>query len=259
VGGRGCNNYGVLRQKPIMPTNQMDRADFSEQLRAADEERWRAARSLIHEVRSGLTAMKIATEVLASPRGDDREYRQRHSTLIAEQAGRMARLLEDFSEVMRPAGKASSLEPEVADLNVALNEAGRELRGLAEHIGVRLALTSAAGAALVPGNQSRVSQALRGFLEYLVITVAAESTIEAQIDLPSSESEMVSVLFQCRGTTGEAAPPVPVDWNRITLAAARQIVQDHGGEILAGDGHTEVPLIVNFPRLRGVVSAAGRP
>lgn len=235
--------------------SQEEKPDFTEYLRAADERRWRVARSMVHEVRSVLTAMKIATEVLASSLGDDREYRQRHATLIAEQAGRLARLLEDFSEVMHPAALLASPESEVADLNIALAEAEHQLSGLAEQVGVSLDLTPAPTAVLVPGNQSRVSQALRGFSEYLVVTATAGSTIEVKIDLAASESETVSVLFQSRAPTGEAAAPVPVDWSRLALAAARQIVEDHRGEIVTTSGETQAPLMVSFPRLRGIVPA----
>ena len=174
--------------------------------------------------------------------------------MIAEQTGRVARLLEDFSELVRPGTRATELEDETADLNVALDAAGRELAGLATHLQQSMTLSPAAGAALITGHQGRVTQALRALLEYFLVSSPRASSLEARVDLPGNEAEAVVVTITRHAPTGQKAPESALDWSRVSPAAARRIVEQHGGSLEVADEDQDLSLVVTWPRRRGVLS-----
>ncbi len=221
---------------------------------AADLERWQMIRSLVHELRSVLTAAKIGAEVLTGPRADDPGYRRGYAQMIAEQTGRVARLLEDFSELTRPASADSPVGEERADLNVALDTAGRELAGLAAHLSQELILRPAPSAALIEGHQGRVTQALRGLIEYLLVTSAPGTLVEARVEPVLGESETITVLLSRHNPEGEPPLEEALDWSRVSPAAARRIVQDHGGSLALRQDGDGFGLVVSFPRERGVLA-----
>lgn len=221
---------------------------------SADQEQWRRLRSLVHEMRSVLTAAKIGAEMLVGPRADDREYRRSYAEMIAEQTGRVARLLEDFSELSRPAGERLGRNGEGADVNVALDAAGRELAGLAAQLGQEMVLVPCANPALVAGDQGRVTQALRALLESLLVSAPPGSTVEARVSLPTSQSEAVVVAFRCQAPADGATSPVVLDWTRIGPAAARHIVETQGGAVTVPEDPEGLRLTVLLPREHEVVA-----
>jgi signal transduction histidine kinase len=225
---------------------------------AEDLERWKMVRSMVHEMRSVLTAAKIGAEVLVGPRADDAGYRRGYAEMIAEQTGRVARLLEDFSELVRPPAPGLPTEDETADLNAALDGAGRELTGLAGHLEQEMRLTPAAGAALIAGDQVRVTQALRGLLEYFLVSSPRGGAVDVRVDLTAGAADAVTVSFTRRAPAGAAAPDQTLDWTRISPAAARRIVERHGGSLQVAEEAEDLTLLVTFPRERGVLSAARR-
>jgi hypothetical protein len=225
---------------------------------AEDLERWQMVRSLVHEMRSVLTAAKIGAEVLSGPRADDAAYRRGYAEMIAEQTGRVARLLEDFSELTRPTPPEFSPGEETADLNVALDAAGRELAGLAAHLEQEMILLPAPAAALIEGHQGRVTQALRGLLEYFLVSSPRGTTVEASVNLATSEADVVTVSLSRRSPEGSASLAQTLDWSRISPAAARRIVQDHGGSLRVLEEADKLSLVVTFPRERGVLAGALR-
>jgi signal transduction histidine kinase len=223
-----------------------------------DLERWKMVRSMVHEMRSVLTAAKIGAEVLVGPRADDPGYRRGYAEMIAEQTGRVARLLEDFSELVRPPTPGLPSEDETADLNAALDGAGRELAALAGHLEQDMRLTPATGAALIAGDQVRVSQALRGLLEYFLVSSPRGGAVAVQVDVPTGDADAVTVSFTRRTPPGADAPDQTLDWTRISPAAARRIVERHGGSLQVAEGGEDLVLLVTFPRERGVLAAALR-
>ena len=224
-----------------------------------EECRWRLSHSLIHEMRSVITSVKIAGEVLGSERGEDRDARRNYAGLIAEQTGRVGRLLEDFSELVRPEAGRGPRGEEVADLNVALDQARRELVGLARQLGVDLELSPSTYPALAPGEQGRVTQAVRALLEHLMVTVPRGSVLGVDVVVPAQESEVVTVVYTCRQPAAAQEPTVALDWGRIGLGAARRIVERQGGSILASEATPESPLTVCLPRLRATSRGVARP
>ena len=225
---------------------------------AGDLERWKVVRSMVHEMRSVLTAAKIGAEVLVGPRANDPGYRKRYAEMIAEQTSRVARLLEDFSELVRPAATTPPSDDETADLNAALDSAGRELAGLATHLEQDMRLTPAAGAALVAGDQARVTQALRGLLEYFLVSSPRGGAVDVAVDLATSEADAVTVSFTRRPPPGAETSDHTLDWTRISPAAARRIVERYGGTAQVTEGGQDLVLVVTFPRERGILSAALR-
>lgn len=236
-------------------TNPMPAAgDRIQPASVTDLERWQMIRSLVHELRSVLTAAKIGAEVLTGPRADDRAYRRGYAEMIAEQTGRVARLLEDFSELTRPVAAEPPGGEETADLNVALDTAGRELAGLAAHLNQELVLRPAPSAALIEGHQGRVTQALRGLIEYLLVASARGTLVEACVEPVSGESETITIVLSRHSPEGEPPLEEALDWSRVSPAAARRIVQDHGGFVSLRQDGDRSDLLVSFPRDRGVLA-----
>jgi signal transduction histidine kinase len=224
-------------------------------LEGAPDRGWQYLRSLIHELRSVLTTMKISAEILASPRADEAEYRRRYSALITEQTGRVARLLEDFSEVYRPALPTAGATR--ADLNLAAETAAAELAGIAHQVGASITVRPATGEALVAGDPPKITQALRGFLEYLLGVAPAGSDVELAVSAPQGEKAGSNVTFSLSGVDRPASGSPDLDWGRVNLAAARQIVEVNGGHVSTGEGAESAPLLtVSWPRNAKAVSLA---
>lgn len=219
-------------------------------LAAADAQRWDLVRSLVHEMRSVLTAESIGAEMLASPRAEDAGFRRVYAEMISQQTARVAHLLEDFAELARPPASAARSGEEIADLNVALYAAGRELAGLASHLEQRLDLSPSPGAALIEGHQGRVTQALRGLLEYLLVSSPRGSRVVAELSLPADDTGAVNVALT-RSLPADGAVPEPgLDWSRISPAAARRIVEEHGASLEVAEGPSTLELVITFPRER---------
>ncbi len=230
------------------------------QATAEDLERWTMVRSLVHEMRSVLTSAKIGAEVLIGPRADDAAYRRGYAEMIAEQTGRVVRLLEDFSELARPIPPETPPGEEIADLNVALDAAGRELSGLASHLEQEMDLSPSPAAALIGGHQGRVTQALRGLLEYFLVASPCGTRVEAAIEVTNSEAEAITVSLSRHSPPGSGAAEQVLDWSRISPAAARRIVEQHGGWLETAEGEDDPHLVVSFPRARAAgVSSLSAP
>jgi two-component system phosphate regulon sensor histidine kinase PhoR len=118
-----------------------------------------------HELRTPLTAVKGFVETLQGPAKDDPVARDRFLRIIAEQANRMARLIDDLlslsrvemNEHVRPQGRVD-LAPLVADVTRALSK-------VADDAGVTLIFAPKAVTAAVIGDRDELVQVAQNLIE----------------------------------------------------------------------------------------------
>lgn len=191
-------------------------------------------RSLTQELRNILTTVKISSEMLNSPRANNAAYREVYATLIDEQTGRISRLLDDFGEAVSPFCPDLSENGDLADLNRAAQDAVAELEGLAVRVQTHLLFLPASRKPQIVGNQGKVTQAIRGFLEYLLGALPSGSTLTLTVKTGHNDSGGPELVFAWSSRDPRAESPVVLDWGRINLVAARRIVEQYGGEVLGG-------------------------
>ncbi|NLO74392.1 MAG: hypothetical protein GX100_09845 [candidate division WS1 bacterium] len=224
------------------------------ELRKGAESPWDHLRCLTHELSSALTTVRIAGDTLGSPDADEPGFRQVYAALIAEECGHITRLMADFAEVLRPGWCLVPGEEEKADLNEAAHQAAMELTGLAAQVHDRILVIPAREGTGVAGSQEKITQALRGFMEYLLGVVPAGTTVKVEVCPEEPRSGGPGVTFSALYPDRATSPPchIVLDWSRIHLAAARYIVEQHGGEVRSGgeeEGEEVFLLSATWPHL----------
>ena len=216
-----------------------------------------------HELRTPLTALRGALGLLASGRlGEIQPQGQRMLGIAADNADRLARLVNDILDLERIERGKLHLERRVAEVATLMEDAVLTLRDEAERAGVHL-LTSPVHSRL-RGDPDRVLQALTNLLSNAIkfspqggsvwLTAAvADGAVEFRVSdegrgIPADKLEIIFDRFQQvdssdarqKGGTG------------LGLAITRGIVEQHGGRIWVesewGRGstfHFTVPLEVD--------------
>jgi len=166
-------------------------------------------RKLAHEIRSTLASARICAEVLA---GDQ---------LIA---------INDYETDVDPTAT------EIVDINAVVWEAVRCLDSLAQQRSISVKLTPSAIPSIAAGSQTRLTQAVRGCLEYILRTIAEDTQIEVAVSHITTHTgrPAIAVYIKC-----EPSPERRINlhllndsaWETITLSAVDHIITAHRGYV----------------------------
>ena len=223
----------------------------------------RFAADVAHELKNPLTSLKSAVEMLRRARDD--AARERLMGIVANDIGRIDRLITDISDASRLDAELSREQVRPVDL-VRLLEVVIEVYQLVpSRRGIRLALEFASPArTMVLGQDERLGQVFRNLIDNAVsfspdggtVCIKAEqlsdrARIAVEDDGPGIPPENLETIFDRFYTER----PVDHGFGRnsgLGLSIARQIAEGLGGRIWAenrdsGEGATGARFIVELP------------
>ncbi len=210
-----------------------------------------------HELRTPLAALSGFIETLRGPARDDDEARDRFLAIMAEQAGRMGRLVADLLSLSRVELNEHTPPSERVDPVRLLTTAAEGLRPLAQAKGMDIRLDIADGLAALAGQPDELAQLFQNLLDNAVkygrdatpvevrVTAATRLPAAAGAALRSGPAVMIEVRDHGEGIAREHLPRLTERFYRVDTARSRKM----GG---TGLGLAIVKHIVN--RHRGLLA-----
>ncbi len=212
-----------------------------------------------HELRTPLAALSGFIETLQGPARDDEEAREKFLAIMAEQAGRMARLVADLLSLSRIELNEHTPPSERVDLVRLVTTAAEALKPLAQAKGMTIRLDLDPGLAAVVAQPDELAQLFQNLLDNAVKYGRDDTEIEVRAaaataaELPRSAGTLlradpvvrVSIRDHGEGIAKEHLPRLTERFYRVDTARSRKM----GG---TGLGLAIVKHIVN--RHRGLLT-----
>jgi len=134
-------------------------------VQAAGEMRRDFVANVSHELRTPLTALIGFIETLLGPARDDSAAQARFLAIMAREAGRMSRLVEDLLSLSRVESQERVRPTARTDIAALLTSASMTLGPVAEEAGATLRLTGTGAAIELPGDADQLLQVFTNLIE----------------------------------------------------------------------------------------------
>lgn len=200
-----------------------------------------------HELRTPLTALMGFIETLQTVAREDAGARDRFLTIMADEAGRMNRLVHDLLQLSRVEAEERVRPRGKVDLGGVLSSVLSSLRPLAEARGTQIILGSEVEGLIVPGDSDQLTQVFMNLIENAVKYGAQEGQVRILLtQLKRAQGDMVHIAVSDQG---EGIAPVHlqrlterfyrVDGHRsraeggtgLGLAIVKHIINRHKGRL----------------------------
>lgn len=220
-----------------------------------------------HELRTPLAALSGFIETLQGPARDDEEARDRFLAIMAEQSGRMSRLVADLLSLSRIELNEHTAPDQKVDLARLVQSAADTLRPLAGPRGIEISLSVADNLPQVTGQSDELAQLVQNLMDNAVKYGGDGKPVEVVMALaetppPGADGPLragPSVRFAVRdhgeGIPHEHLPRLTERFYRVDTARSRKmggtglglaivkhIVNRHRGKLLiesrVGEGST---------------------
>lgn len=203
-----------------------------------------------HELRTPLTALLGFVETLRGPARDDPAARDRFLSILAREASRMARLVDDLLSLSRVEADERRRPSESVDLRGMATSVAATLEPLAERSGTRIELDLPERVVTVPGDPRQLRQVLTNLVENAIKYGARGGPVTVRLSDPTEQPSLrrsgVQLTVTDRGP-GIAAHHIPrlterfyrVDAHRsreiggtgLGLAIVKHIINRHRGRL----------------------------
>ncbi len=237
----------------------------AERLREADRTRDTLLSGISHELRTPLTTIKGYLGLALKGSLGEMSPRQRDAMAVCvRNADRLLRLINDLLLTARLDAGKMTLDPKPLGLRGVLDEATQFLSDDARTAGVQVLLRAGAGEVFVRGNRDRLvegfmhllERGLRGRregakIEVMVGTKGRTGAIEIEMPGVTVADGEVSTIFDAFRSSGGSS--------NMGLAIAKQILELHGGALMAQKTGNGLLLQATLPLFAGAVSEAARP
>lgn len=200
-----------------------------------------------HELRTPLTALSGFIETLQGAARDDPGARDRFLQIMAHEAGRMNRLVQDLLALSRVEGGERIRPSDRVDVQALLAPVLASLQPLAQAFATRLEVTGETAALIVPGDADQLTQVLTNLIENAVKYGGEGGLVRvhlAQDRLPAGLALRIDVIDQGPGIESQHLPRLTerfyrVDGHRsravggtgLGLAIVKHIVNRHRGRM----------------------------
>ena len=234
--------------------------DVSQQLRA-ERSRDEFITQVTHELRTPLTNIRAYAETLSSGIFEDPAVVTECYNVITKETRRLSRLIEDILSVSQLDAGSIELNFDTVDLRVLLEEAVRDVRGLADEKSIDLQLILPAKLEPIRGDRDKLAVVINNLLGNAIkytpsdgnIVVGCQCTIDESaitikdngVGIDPSEHGRVFEKF-----ARSKDPAVQSETGTgIGLYTAREIVRHHHGEIdLVSEKGAGSTFMVRLPR-----------
>lgn len=202
-----------------------------------------------HELRTPLASLKGFVETLQGPARDDAAARERFLRLMATQANRMTRLIDDLLSLSRVEMSVHVPPRGQVDLNEVLGFVVQSLAPVADAAQVSMGLERLPSPALVRGEREELVQVFQNLVQNAIKYGRTGGRVGVQISRVSgapgrSAQIIVAVRDDGPGIASEHLPRLTERFYRVSPAASREkggtglglaivkhIVQRHRGEL----------------------------
>ncbi len=221
---------------------------------------------LSHELRSPLSTVSLAAQMLGSVKTIERA--QELGAMLARQAGHMTRLVEDLLDISRVTRGLVTLQRASVDLAEVIQEAAEQQQASLAVKKHALTLSIAATPCLVDGDKTRLVQVMGNLLANAIRYTAQGGAIQVTL-VRNGGTALMSVQDNGRGIAAEFIPHLfdlyvqeessserKVSGLGIGLALVKSLVELHQGQVrVSSEGRDKGSLFsVELPLLE-VVSA----
>jgi two-component system phosphate regulon sensor histidine kinase PhoR len=203
-----------------------------------------------HELRTPLASLKGYVETLQGNARDDADARTRFLKIMAEQAERMSRLVDDLLSLSRVEMREHLPLSGEAELGFLLAEVTKTLEPLASAAGVTLHLSRGDGDALVRGDGDELTQVFQNLVQNAIKYGRGGGKVEIRLTRQPAASGRpagfrVDVSDDGPGIPPQHLPRLTERFYRVSAAASREkggtglglaivkhILNRHRGELL---------------------------
>ena len=202
-----------------------------------------------HELRTPLTALLGFTETLRGPARDDPAARDRFLAILAREASRMARLVDDLLSLSRVEAEERRRPMGRVDLRALTISVAATIEPLAERSGTELRIDVPDGAVEVPGDPGQLRQVLTNLVENAIKYGGRGGPVEVTLSQPADEPALrrrgvrLSITDHGSGIAAQHIPRLTERFYRVDAHRSREV----GG---TGLGLAIVKHIVNRHRGR---------
>ena len=211
---------------PGAPTLVITFRDLTEQDRLA---RMRAdfVANASHELRTPLASLKGYVETLQGSAKDDADARERFLKIMAEQAERMSRLVDDLLSLSRVEMREYLPLSDEVELGVVLTEVAQTLEPLAKRAGVTLTLSRSDGEAIVRGDRDELLQVFQNLVQNAVKYGRSGGKVDIRMTREPAasgrpEGFRVDVTDDGPGIAPQHLPRLTERFYRVNVAASRE-------------------------------------
>jgi two-component system phosphate regulon sensor histidine kinase PhoR len=206
-----------------------------------------------HELRTPLASLRAFVETLQGPARDDANARKRFLQLMASQAERMTRLIDDLLSLSRVEMRVHLPPRGIVDLNETAAYVCQSLEPVAEAAKVKVSLEKTQTPARIRGDREEIVQVLQNLIQNAIKYGREDGIVEVRVarDTRSAAGAKVSVSVtdDGPGIAPEHLPRLTERFYRVNAASSRE----KGG---TGLGLAIVKHILN--RHRGELRIASR-
>lgn len=197
-----------------------------------------------HELRTPLASVLGFIETLQGPARNDSAARQRFLGIMAVEAARMKRLIDDLTSLSRVEMREHLRPSDRVDLNRIAAQCCEALEPLAQEAGVRMTLVLLAGAATVLGDRDELAQVCQNLVQNALKYGAEGGLAEIALGRQPNGRIVLSVRDHGQGIAPRHLPRLTERFYRVDVARSRDkggtglglaivkhIVARHGGEL----------------------------
>jgi two-component system phosphate regulon sensor histidine kinase PhoR len=179
-----------------------------------------------HELRTPLASLRAFVETLQGPARDDVNARTRFLTLMAHQAERMTRLIDDLLSLSRVEMRVHLPPRGIVELNETAQYVFQSLEPVAEAAKVKLSLARG-DAARIRGDREEIVQVLQNLIQNAIKYGREDGTIEVRIGRDAARGVgdarvWVSVADNGPGIAPEHLPRLTERFYRVNAASSRE-------------------------------------
>ncbi len=246
-------------------TMAVDLGARADALAASDRTRRQLLADVSHELMTPITAMRGYLETLGMPEVRlDESTRTRYLGIVEDEATRLERIVGDLLDLARLEGGGGDWSPGQVSVARVFERVSARHERRAEEAGVGLVHAIAPGVELVPGDASRIEQALQNLaanaLRYAPrgssVRLAARPsalpdgrpavTITVEDEGPGIAPQHLPHIFD-RFYKADASRNVSATGSGLGLSIVKAIVERHGGTIVADSAPGRTVFTIALP------------
>lgn len=174
-----------------------------------------------HELRSPLTALYGFVETLQGPAKDDAEAHERFLALMATEAQRMARLIDDLLSLSKLESTERVAPEELIDVGLILHRVKAALQPIIKREQAEVVLDLPETLPLVHGDLDALTQVFSNLIENAAKYGRPDSTVTVSAQVENGQTLSIAITDQGEGIAAKHIPRLTERFYRIDKGRSR--------------------------------------